>query len=332
MPPRGTTPYPPEPPAGGQTGGAKVANVSSPRIAIGPDPRESVVRAVRIAGGEPAPIDADADALVWLDPGDLAGLGQALKATPAARWVQLPFAGIERVAEAGLLDTDRTWTCAKGAYAEPVAEHALMLALAGLRLLRRRIRARSWGENGGESLYDQPVTILGGGGIATSLISLLTPMRCPVTVVRRQADPVPGAARTLRTEQRLEALAGAKVVVVALALTPATEHIIGPAELAAMRPDAWLVNVARGRHVDTDALVTALRERAIGGAALDVTDPEPLPDGHPLWDLDNCIITPHTADTEEMIDRMLGRRIEANVAAFAAGQPLLGVIDPTAGY
>ena len=306
--------------------------MSSPRIAIGPDPRESVVRAVRIAGGEPAPIDADADALVWLDPSDLAGLGQALKATPAARWVQLPFAGIERVAEAGLLDTDRTWTCAKGAYAEPVAEHALMLALAGLRLLRRRIRARSWGENGGESLYDQPVTILGGGGIATSLISLLTPMRCPVTVVRRQADPVPGAARTVRTEQRLEALAGAKVVVVALALTRATEHIIGPAELAAMRPDAWLVNVARGRHVDTEALVTALRERAIGGAALDVTDPEPLPDGHPLWDLDNCIITPHTADTEEMIDRMLGRRIEANVAAFAAGHPLLGVIDPTAGY
>ncbi|MGH3406462.1 MAG: D-isomer specific 2-hydroxyacid dehydrogenase family protein [Streptosporangiaceae bacterium] len=306
--------------------------MSSPRIAIGPDPREPVVRAVRIAGGEPAPVDADADALVWLDPGDLAGLGRALKATPAARWVQLPFAGIERVAEAGLLDTDRTWTCAKGAYAEPVAEHGLMLALAGLRLLRLRIRARSWGESAGESLYDQPVTILGGGGIATSLISLLAPMRCPVTVVRRQADPVPGAARTLRTEQRLEALAGAKVVVVALALTPATEHVIGPAELAAMRPDAWLVNVARGRHVDTDALVTALRERAIGGAALDVTDPEPLPDGHPLWDLDNCIITPHTADTQEMIDRMLGRRIEANVAAFAAGRPLLGVIDPTAGY
>ncbi|HEX3489486.1 MAG TPA: D-isomer specific 2-hydroxyacid dehydrogenase family protein [Streptosporangiaceae bacterium] len=306
--------------------------MTSPRIAIGPEPRESVVLAVRIAGGEPAPIDADADALVWLDPRDLAGLGQALKTASAARWVQLPFAGIERVAEAGLLDSDHVWTCAKGAYAEPVAEHALMLALAGLRLLRRRITARSWGEPGGESLYDEPVTILGGGGIATSLIGLLTPMRGPITVVRRQPDPVPGAARTVQTEQRREAMAGAKVVVVALALTPATEGIVGPAELAAMRPDAWLVNVARGRHVDTDALVAALRERAIGGAALDVTDPEPLPDGHPLWDLENCIITPHTADTEEMIDRLLGQRIEANVAAFAAGRPLLGVVDPEAGY
>ena len=306
--------------------------MTSPRIAIGPEPRESVARAVRIAGGEPTPVDAEADALVWLEPRDLAGLGQALKAAPAARWVQLPFAGIERVAEAGLLDSDHVWTCAKGAYAEPVAEHALMLALAGLRLLRRRITARSWGEPGGESLYDEPVTILGGGGIATSLIGLLTPMRCPVTVVRRQADPVPGAARTMQTGQRREAMAGAKVVVVALALTPATEGIVGPGELAAMRADAWLVNVARGRHVDTDALVTALRERAIGGAALDVTDPEPLPDGHPLWDLDNCIITPHTADTEEMIDRLLGQRIEANVAAFAAGRPLLGVVDPAEGY
>jgi phosphoglycerate dehydrogenase-like enzyme len=99
-----------------------------------------------------------------------------------------------------------------------------------------------------------------------------------------------------------------------------------------MGPDAWLVNVARGRHVDTQALVDALRSRSIGGAALDVTDPEPLPDGHPLWALDNCIITPHTADTAEMVERMLNRRIEHNVAAFAAGRPLAGLVDPAAGY
>jgi len=122
------------------------------------------------------------------------------------------------------------------------------------------------------------------------------------------------------------------VVFLALALTPETERIIGAAELDAMRGDAWLVNVARGRHVDTEALVTALRSGAIGGAALDVTDPEPLPDGHPLWDLPNCIITPHTADTPEMAERMLARRIEENVARFAAGEPLVGLIDTAAGY
>ena len=111
--------------------------------------RESAVRAVRAGGGEPVPVDAAADALVWLDPADLTGLSQALAATPAARWVQLPFAGIEQVAGAGLLDPARTWTCAKGAYAEPVAEHALMLALAGLRLLRQPDHRPVVGRGGG---------------------------------------------------------------------------------------------------------------------------------------------------------------------------------------
>ncbi|HEY1621025.1 MAG TPA: D-isomer specific 2-hydroxyacid dehydrogenase family protein [Streptosporangiaceae bacterium] len=306
--------------------------MSTPRIAIGPVARPSVVEAIRAAGGEPAEVDADADALVWLAPMDTGGLRTALTSAPGARWVQLPSAGVEQFAAAGLLDASRTWTCAKGAYAEPVAEHALTLALAGLRVLRRRATATSWGAPAGESLYDQPVTILGGGGIAASLIDLLAPFRARVTVVRRQPGDLPGAARTVQPGGLREALASALVVVVALALTPATEQIIGAAELAAMREGAWLVNVARGRHVDTGALVEALRAGSIGGAALDVTDPEPLPDGHPLWALENCLITPHTADTAEMVERMLNARIAANVTAFAAGAPLSGVVDPATGY
>jgi len=90
--------------------------------------------------------------------------------------------------------------------------------------------------------------------------------------------------------------------------------------------------VARGRVVDTEALVAALDTGTIGGAALDVTEPEPLPDGHPLWSQPRCIITPHTADTPEMVARPLALRIQDNVARFAAGQPLVGVIDPMAGY
>jgi phosphoglycerate dehydrogenase-like enzyme len=306
--------------------------VSALRVAVGPVPRDSVCRAIRDGGGEPASIDAAADALVWLEPADLDGLRRALAAASSARWIQLPQAGIERVAAAGILDPGRTWTSAKGAYAEPVAEHALALALAGLRLLRRRVTARSWGEPAGQSLYDEPVTILGGGGIAASLLELLAPFRVAATVVRRNASPVRGAARTLPQARLHEALAGPRVVFLALALTPETDQIIGAAQLAAMRPGSWLVNVARGRHVDTGALVTALRGNAIGGAALDVTDPEPLPDGHPLWQLENCILTPHTADTPEMVDRLLARRIQHNVTRFAAGEPLTGVVDPAAGY
>jgi phosphoglycerate dehydrogenase-like enzyme len=309
-----------------------VLSVTSPRVAIGPQPSDSACQAVRDGGGEPAGVDAAADALVWLAPADVDGLRQALATASSARWIQLPMAGVERMAAARVLDPERIWTSAKGAFAEPVAEHALALALAGLRSLRTRITARSWGQPAGQSLYDEPVTILCGGGIAVSLLELLAPFRVTATVVRRRADPVPGAARTLPPDRLHEALADARVVFLALALTPGTERIIGAAELATMPPGTWLVNVARGPLVDTVALVTALRDGTISGAALDVTDPEPLPDGHPLWDMENCIITPHTADTPEMVDRLLAQRIQANVARFAAGQPLIGLVDPAAGY
>jgi phosphoglycerate dehydrogenase-like enzyme len=309
-----------------------VLNVTLPRVAVGPARGDFAEKAIRDGGGEPVDVDASAEALVWVNPGGIEGLRAALATASSARWVQLPLAGVERVAAAGLLDPGRTWTSAKGAYAEPVAEHALTLALAGLRQLPRRITARSWGPQGGTSLYDQPVTILGGGGIAARLLELLAPLRVTATVVRQRPDPVPGAARTLDVSRLDEALADPLVVFLALALTPSTEHIIGAAQLAAMRPAAWLVNVARGPIVDTGALVAALTEGAIAGAALDVTDPEPLPDGHPLWDLENCIITPHTADTQEMIEPLLARRIRDNVARFAAGQPLTGVVDPALGY
>jgi phosphoglycerate dehydrogenase-like enzyme len=236
------------------------------------------------------------------------------------------------VAALGLFDHQRRWTCAKGSYAEPVAEHALTLALAGLRHLPNRVQASSWGTPSGTSLYGQPVTILGGGGITRSLLELLAPFRAETTVVRRQSDPVPGAGRTVPVEALHEVLPGSLVVVLALALTPATRGIIGADELELMDRSAWLVNVARGGHVDTDALVTALSTGSIAGAALDVTDPEPLPDGHPLWGLANCLITPHTADTIEMVLPLLAERIRQNVERFAAGQDLVGLVDPDTGY
>jgi phosphoglycerate dehydrogenase-like enzyme len=306
--------------------------VTPPRVAIGPTSSESISKAVRDGGGTPVGPEDQADALVWLRPHDTQGLRRKLAADGAVRWIQLPYAGVEDLAAAGVFDPAWTWTCAKGAFAEPVAEHALMLALAGLRGLPERVEARSWGKPAGISLYDEPVTILGGGGIAARLLEQMAPFRVRATVVRRDPEPVTGADRTLPTSRLHEALATARVVFVALALTPETTGIIGSGELAVMRPDGWLVNVARGRHVDTAALVAALDGGAIAGAALDVTEPEPLPDGHPLWGRPNCIITPHTADTREMMDRMLAARIRDNVARFAAGKPLEGVIDPAAGY
>jgi phosphoglycerate dehydrogenase-like enzyme len=306
--------------------------VNAPRIAVGPGPAPWAAEAIRRGGGQAVPLDHDPEGLVWTDGGAMDALRSALATRPKIIWVQLPQAGVERAFQAGVVDPQRRWTSAKGAFAEPVAEHALALILAGLRVLKIRARARTWGPPAGESLFGQPVTVVGAGGISTVLMRLLEPFGTPVTVVRRQAEPVAGAARTLTTHQLSEALPGARAVVVTVALTPQTRGLIGRAELAAMAPDAWLVNVARGGVVDTEALTAALQEGQIGGAALDVTEPEPLPAGHPLWDLDNCLITPHTADTEEMTQPLLANRIAENVRRLAAGTELVGLLDPGLGY
>jgi phosphoglycerate dehydrogenase-like enzyme len=136
----------------------------------------------------------------------------------------------------------------------------------------------------------------------------------------------------LESDLLTDALPGADLVVVALALTPDTEGIISESELALMEPHAWIVNVARGRHIVTADLVTALQKGVIGGAALDVTDPEPLPDGHPLWSLPNCIITPHVGNTPDMARPLLAERITENVKRFAHGEELIGPVDTELGY
>jgi phosphoglycerate dehydrogenase-like enzyme len=302
-----------------------------PRILVAPTPAPPwLLAAVRRGGGVVVDDPAEADAIVWNHPRDSTGLPELLVAGPSIRWVQLPFAGIEPFLP--LIDDERIWTCGKGVYAEPVAEMALGMLLAGMRRLVGYARETTWSSRQGINLLDAHITILGGGEITRALISMLTPFRVRVTVVRRREEPVEGAARVLPTSRLIEAVTGADAVVLALALTPETERIVDAAVLAAMEPHAWLVNVARGRHVDTDALVAALTAGAIGGAALDVTDPEPLPDGHPLWSAPNCLITPHTANTPEMAAPLLAARTEANVARFARGEDLIGLVDVTAGY
>ena len=109
--------------------------------------------------------------------------------------------------------------------------------------------------------------------------------------------------------------------------TDETRHLIGAPELWVMKPHTWIVNIARGSLIDTDALVSALASRIIGGAALDVTDPEPLPNGHPLWASPHALITPHVANTESTMARDLAKRVEENVRRYAAGEELLAPVE-----
>jgi len=304
----------------------------TPAIAVLPAGRGGALVAAVASGGGQVVGPAAADALVWTDHRDPAGLSAVLDEHTHLRWVQLPWAGIEPYADVVRAHADRTWTCAKGVYADPVAEHALALALAGLRGLDRFARAGTWTEGRGRNLIGAPVTIVGGGGIARSLLRLLAPFRCDVTVVRRSPGPVEGAGRVVAADRLDEALRGAVLVVLALPLVSETEGLIDRRRLALLAPGACLVHVARGRHVVTDDVVAALRDGTLGSAGLDVTDPEPLPDGHPLWDLPNAIVTPHTANTEEMAEPLLAARVADNVRRWASGEPLLGPVDPAAGY
>jgi phosphoglycerate dehydrogenase-like enzyme len=307
--------------------------MSTPRVALAPDGvRGWLADAVR-SGGAELVAPSDADALVWAEPAQAERLGALLQGdAKAVRWVQLPWAGIEPYVDVVRAERERVWTCGKGVYAEPVAEHTITLLLAGLRGLGHYARASTWTGPRGTNLLGAKVVVLGGGGITESLLRLLGPFGCDVTVVRKRPQPMRGAHRVVGVDELDHALDGAIGVVLALALTPDTAGIIGAAQLARMDPHGWLVNVARGAHVVTDDLVGALENDVIGGAALDVTDPEPLPDGHPLWSLANCIITPHVANTPEMALPLLSARITDNVRRWSRGEPLLGLVDPALGY
>jgi D-3-phosphoglycerate dehydrogenase len=150
--------------------------------------------------------------------------------------------------------------------------------------------------------------------------------------IRRGEGDLPELDVTLRRDQLPDLLRQADVIVLAAPRTPETMGMVNTAFLAAMRPSALLVNVARGKLVVTDDLVAALRAGQIAGAGLDVTDPEPLPPGHPLWHLPNVIITPHHANPRAISDEPAVRRLCENLRRYLDGTALLAVVDPARGY
>lgn len=305
-------------------------------IAILPNPKDIFADAVLAGGGEIAELSDATRGIVWLSSRSAADIVGVLRDHPGVGWVQLPWAGVDAFADVLAAHAGQTrplWTSAKGAYSQPVAEHVLALALALLRVFPKRIGATSWPSlKEGTSLFGLNVVVVGAGGITVELIRLLEPFGVHMTVVRRNSIPMPGAERTVTSDHLLEVLPGADVVVVAAAFTAETAQLIGAEQLAAMKPTAVLVNIARGGLVDTDALLAALTAGTIAGAGLDVTDPEPLPDGHPLWNAPNLIITPHSADTPSMTAPLLAERIRTNVEAFLGDGRFVGVVDPAAGY
>ncbi len=294
--------------------------------------RRKVLEDAAVAGGAELCDLNEANGLLWMGYKGPHALAAVLDAHPNIKWVQLPMAGVENYAGTGAFRDGVSFTCAKGSFAGQVAEHALMLAMLGLRNVVAQARSTTWLGNQPVSLEGQRVTILGGGGIAEELLRMLQPFECHTTVLRRSDSAIAGASETRAISDLHEVLPLTDVLVLALALTEQTIGIIGEQELRLLPPGAVVVNVARGKHIDTDALVESLRSGHLRAAGLDVTEPEPLPDEHPLWALDNVMITSHSADSPDYVARKLGERVTENVSRLIAGEPLVGLVDLSNGY
>jgi phosphoglycerate dehydrogenase-like enzyme len=307
-----------------------MATIDRAKIALEPFSVPEYVDAIKRAGGHVAKLSDDVAALIWLDYSKPTELTALLDANSQIEWVQLPFAGVDAFSE--ILKRPITFTSAKGSYAEPVAEHAMALALALGRIIPERVRAQSWGRRFATSFYDSEIVIVGGGGITEELLKFLSPYRAKITVVRKRPGVSLDGCREVGFDELDAVLPMADLVFLNCALTDLTRGLFDKARFSVMKPTALLVNVARGPVVNTADLIDALNNDEIAGAALDVTDPEPLPDGHPLWTAKNVLITPHTADTKEQVIRLFSRRIEANVTVYRAGNDWVGLVDAELGY
>jgi len=300
---------------------------SAPRVFVGPRPDRPLTDVVTAAGGEVVDSAKEADTLVMTGgPDALAELDH-----PGIKVVQLPSAGIEGWFAAGVLRQGVTYVSATGAYAPACAEHALALMLALARRLDEYAGISTWQPVDGTTLFGARVCVVGAGGIGTELIRLIAPFGVEVDAVTNSGRSVEGA-RSVTADALTDTVAAADFVVNALPVTPATRGAIASAQFEAMKESAYLVNVGRGATIAGDDLVAALTKGQIAGAGLDVTDPEPLPDGHPLWTTPRTLITCHTANPTSLNADALRQRVAENVRRLVAGEELVGLVDLDRGY
>jgi phosphoglycerate dehydrogenase-like enzyme len=281
-----------------------------------------------------------------------------LARAPRLAWVHSASAGVERVLTPAGRARGLVITNARGVFSRPIAEYVLMMILAISRRLPQLLelqRERTWQPLEGTELRDITVGIVGLGSIGRSVGSLATAFGCRVIATRRRpdagstagpagreaAESSPGDGRplgeavfdrVLGPEGLPELLAESDFIVLAAPLTTETENMISAETLALVKPGAWLINVARGRLIDERALLRALKDGELGGAVLDTFRDEPLSPMSTFYDLPNVIVTPHTAWSS---GRVLDRSVDLfcdNLRRFASAEPLLNVVDPSAGY
>lgn len=265
---------------------------------------------------------------------------------PRLRWLQYPGAGIDALRPSGLLaaDSGLIITTATGIHSTTISEYVfgsmLMFNWNWPQMVRLQdghvwARSASWYNLGGRELANQTLGIVGLGHIGRRIAQLGRAFGMRVIGMRRSTsggEKDPDVDQVFSASQLHELLAMSDYVVIAVPLTPQTEKLISEAELRAMRSSAYLVNIARGRVIDEQALIRALREGWIAGAGLDVAEEEPLPPESPLYSMPNVILTPHISGASVHYDERLAALFAENLRRYRAGQPLKNRYDPSRGY
>ncbi len=238
-----------------------------------------------------------------------------------------------------IVEKEFTLTNAAGAHAVPISEHIFGMLLMLARQLHQSVRRqdrREWKGYGMQELFElagKTMLIIGLGGIGQRTANIAGAFEMRVIGVRRHSEQaVPGVEAIYPPGQLREILPEVDVVVLTVPLTPETRHMIGEADLRAMKPSAILINIGRGGTIDESALIRALQEGWIAGAGLDVFETEPLPADSPLWGMENVIITPHYSGWNPNFDRRAFDIFLNNLKLYTEGQPLFNVVDKRLGY
>ncbi len=257
-------------------------------------------------------------------------------------WVQSMSAGVDRlVTMPGIAGNGRlVLTNMRAVHGPAIADHAFAMLLTLTRSMRPLGDAQKEGRWERDVPGPRPVAlsgrtmlVVGLGGIGSEIARRAHGIGMRVTATRRSDTPPPAyIARQGGPEDLLSMLPEADVVAVCVPLTSETEGLFNAAAFGAMKQGSYLINIARGRIVNSDALIAALKSGRLAGACLDVTDPEPRPAGHPLWSMENVVITPHVAADAEVTDERRWVLLRENLRRFGAGEPLLNTVDVEAGY
>ena len=260
------------------------------------------------------------------------------------RWIHSPAAAVHQFLFSEFVNGDVILTNAREVHGAVVAEQVIAMIFAMAKRIPQAMRfqqQRIWGQEniweldgGPREIAGATLGLVGLGSIGRNVARHAAGLGMRVIAVRQHVDgPKPESVHEVLPTSRInEMLSAADYVVLAAPVTPATQHMIGREQLAKMKSDAFLINVGRGSLIDEPALIETLRERKIGGAALDVFDQEPLPAESPFWDLDNLLIMPHTAGMTAKLWERHYTLFSENLRRYLSGQPLLGLVDKKAGY